>query len=234
MISNYTGSVAPTTINGMIVGANNWANSAPAGTVLGLDTVGINSGANVGSVTGMYAYATHDGAGYTSAAIGLDGLSSTDVRNTGGDISLAIGVKGDVGISSTGTNNITTAYGLATYILDQGPGTISNGYGLHIGVIQATTKYSIYATDATAPAYFAGNVQAAAFVQNSDARLKENIEPMSEATWKLLQLRPVSFTWKEGAKQGEKDIGFIAQEVENIVPEAVQTSQDGYKTMDYS
>ena len=53
---------------------------------------------------------------------------------------------------------------------------------------------------------------------------------------KILQLRPTEFTWKENKKQ---DIGFIAQEVEEIIPEVINTikriydinskEQDNYK-----
>lgn len=40
----------------------------------------------------------------------------------------------------------------------------------------------------------------------------------------------MSFEWK---KDGKKQIGFIAQDVEKIFPDTVQTSADGYKSVQY-
>ena len=39
---------------------------------------------------------------------------------------------------------------------------------------------------------------------------------------KILHLRPTEFTWKENQKQ---DVGFIAQEVEDIIPEVIEVSE---------
>jgi len=56
----------------------------------------------------------------------------------------------------------------------------------------------------------------------SDERLKEDIYTLSGSMNKILQLRPTEFTWKENQKQ---DIGFIAQEVEEIIPEVVHETK---------
>jgi hypothetical protein len=67
-----------------------------------------------------------------------------------------------------------------------------------------------------------GNISAFAtsFMNVSDERLKEHIYELTGSMNKVLQLRPTEFTWKENKKQ---DIGFIAQEVEEIIPEVVET-----------
>ena len=70
------------------------------------------------------------------------------------------------------------------------------------------------------------------WVNNSDERLKKNIQPLGNFLDKLTGLRPVTFEWKNpkklNAKEG-KHIGFIAQEVEKIFPFWVDTDQDGMK-----
>ena len=48
---------------------------------------------------------------------------------------------------------------------------------------------------------------------------------------KVLELQGVSFNWKE---TGEKSIGFIAQDVEKIFPEAVATDSNGLKSISYT
>ncbi len=59
----------------------------------------------------------------------------------------------------------------------------------------------------------------------SDRRLKANIAPLSaDGSYleKVLQLRGVSFEWK-GRGDGQRHIGLMAQEVEQVLPEVVTT-----------
>ena len=74
----------------------------------------------------------------------------------------------------------------------------------------------------------------------SDRRLKTNVKPLENNLEKVLALHPVSYQWKEGDRKGRTDIGLIAQEVEEIVPEVVREqerleegSTKTYKTVDY-
>jgi len=56
----------------------------------------------------------------------------------------------------------------------------------------------------------------------SDERLKENITDIEDGQLaKIIALRPRNFTWKDSRKSGNME-GFIAQEVESIIPEAVE------------
>jgi len=70
----------------------------------------------------------------------------------------------------------------------------------------------------------------------SDERLKENIEKIPNALNKLLQLRGVQYNWKDRDGGGnDVRIGFIAQEVEKIIPELVyNTGNDDYLGVYYS
>jgi hypothetical protein len=68
----------------------------------------------------------------------------------------------------------------------------------------------------------------------SDIRLKENIEPLRNGLGKILQLSGVSFSWKNDPAQA-RNIGFIAQEFEQVIPELVFTNPvDGYKGINYA
>ena len=70
----------------------------------------------------------------------------------------------------------------------------------------------------------------------SDVRLKKNIQPLSGVLQKLLTLRGVSFEYKEPEKihelSGER-IGMIAQEVEQVFPDWVESGPEGYKRLTY-
>ena len=59
----------------------------------------------------------------------------------------------------------------------------------------------------------------------SDRRLKQNIETITNGLDKIAALNPVKFNWIDNFVESEngKDIlGFIAQEVQNAVPEAIE------------
>jgi hypothetical protein len=62
-----------------------------------------------------------------------------------------------------------------------------------------------------------------AYNTSSDYRMKENIAPMSGALNKVLQLKPVTYTWKSNGYTGQ---GFIAHELAEICPDAVSGEKD--------
>ena len=67
--------------------------------------------------------------------------------------------------------------------------------------------------------------------ESSDVRLKENITTIPDALNKVESLRGVNFTWKDTEHKGSNlKMGFIAQEVEEVVPEVVHTQDDEMKT----
>lgn len=67
----------------------------------------------------------------------------------------------------------------------------------------------------------------------SDIRLKQDIEPLA-ATDKLMAMNPVSYAWKADP-DGPRSMGFIAQEMQEVMPEAVSTGTDdeAMMSMDY-
>jgi hypothetical protein len=65
----------------------------------------------------------------------------------------------------------------------------------------------------------------------SDERLKKNIKPIDNALADICQLEGVTFDWKDTGTQGQ---GFIAQQVEPIIPDVVNTDEDtGMKSINY-
>ena len=83
-----------------------------------------------------------------------------------------------------------------------------------------------------------GDVVAYSTVTNSDRRLKTDIQTIESASEKVSQLRGVEYTWTHGKRKGQRDIGLIAQEVEEVVPEVVSEGEllDGTtaKRVDYA
>lgn len=68
---------------------------------------------------------------------------------------------------------------------------------------------------------------ATAYNTSSDYRLKENIVPMTGALDKVLQLKPVTYTWKADGSNGQ---GFIAHELQAVVPDCVVGEKDAVET----
>ncbi len=93
-----------------------------------------------------------------------------------------------------------------------------------------------------APAGFALNVAGAIsctnLTQTSDARFKTNVTGIENALGSILDLRGVTFEWDCGATDRNfpagRQIGFIAQEVEEVLPEIVTTDSNGSKSVAYA
>lgn len=81
---------------------------------------------------------------------------------------------------------------------------------------------------------FNGNIEiTGTFIQASDRRLKTDIKTQMNSLDKIKTLRGVEFAWINQNKP-KGNIGFIAQEVEEVYPEIVHTREDGYKAVDYA
>jgi hypothetical protein len=70
---------------------------------------------------------------------------------------------------------------------------------------------------------------------SSDKRLKDNITPIENSLEKVGKLKGYEFDWNDNQDVYEgHDVGVIAQEVEAVVPEIVETRKhDGYKAVKY-
>ncbi len=98
----------------------------------------------------------------------------------------------------------------------------SNGtFAGDVTAVDGTFTGDVTAVDGT----FTGDVTAANFNTTSDARIKTNIEPISNAIDIVKQLEGVFFD-----KNGEPDLGLIAQQVEKVLPRASKTLNDPMQT----
>ncbi|RYE19632.1 MAG: hypothetical protein EOP51_19485 [Sphingobacteriales bacterium] len=64
-------------------------------------------------------------------------------------------------------------------------------------------------------------------VQTSDARLKTNIHSLNYGLKELMLMKPVQYNWKTNP-QDKKEIGFLAQDIQKIIPEAVVEPTNGH------
>jgi len=104
--------------------------------------------------------------------------------------------------------------------------TISHDGLIGIGRTPATNRLEINGE--------ASKTTAGAFIANSDARLKKDVKLISgdEALNKLTKLEGVTYYWNDDKtgmeRPKEKQIGFIAQNIQKVFPEKVTTDKQGY------
>jgi hypothetical protein len=67
----------------------------------------------------------------------------------------------------------------------------------------------------------------------SDQRLKENIFPIPNALEKVISISGNTFDWVQGSGKEGSDVGVIAQEILEVLPEAVTTRETGYLAVRY-
>jgi hypothetical protein len=69
---------------------------------------------------------------------------------------------------------------------------------------------------------------------SSDATLKTNVEDISYGLDATEKLRGVSYNWIDTEKRGaQREIGLIAQEVQQVIPEVIGTNDNGTLSVDY-
>jgi len=96
--------------------------------------------------------------------------------------------------------------------------------------LASTTAYSIYSHGLL---YVAGNIEYTGTISDvSDERLKTDVTPLTGSLEKIKQIKVRNFKWRDDLdvdlgeqRPGTTDVGFIAQQVELILPELVHTSK---------
>lgn len=96
----------------------------------------------------------------------------------------------------------------------------------HVGIgTEFPAHWLDVAGDVHATEVFAdGRVVAAEFVTTSDASWKTAVRPLHDPLATLVKLRGVSFEWEhepEGRGAPRRNLGFVAQEVDDVLPEVV-------------
>ena len=79
-----------------------------------------------------------------------------------------------------------------------------------------------------------GDITAFATLSSSDSRLKQDIEAINsgKALEQVNNLQGIYFKYRE--KPETTNVGFIAQEVLDVVPEVVRTGSEGYYSLNYA
>ena len=176
-----------------------------------------------------------------------DNSSANDAKIYAADYN-SLTIKGSYDDISSGNNNILIIGGYTDDSGDGGnvyiSGGLSTGGGdgnvilAHngtsaVGYVGVGTDSPSYMLDVSGSGRFTSSVTASAFYYSSDKRLKKNIKPLKNALDKITKLQGVSFNWKDTNQTNKTQLGLIAQDVEKVYPELVDTDKKGYKSVQY-
>ena len=248
-VKSYVGGIINSSSQGSLIFATTGTTgSLSGGTIVG-ERMRIDSSGNVGIGDSSPTYRLEVSTGTETAdQIGFhvrnDNSKGLFIIPTAGDSGYNFNTRsGDTVVTTTqGEHLIVGAKDGAAFRFSGGTSssvsgnTITTGNRIGIGtVFYDSTQQPSEALDINGSARFRA-VGATAFFANlnitsdgtlttatSDIRLKENIEPLTNSLEKLLQLSGVTYSW---IGQEGKKIGFIAQEVEKVIPELVFTNNN--------
>ena len=154
------------------------------------------------------------------AKLGLTSISATDA---GGDGSFSYN-------NSTGVFTYTGPS--ATDVRAHFSG--GTGVGISSGVISIGQAVATNSNVTFASVSATGDIVAYA---SSDERLKDNIKHIENPLEKVQKLNGVTWDWNDNADELQKslpNVGVIAQEVEQVLPQLVKDRENGYKGVDYA
>jgi|UniRef100_UPI004048A5D0 trimeric autotransporter adhesin len=212
--ANYNTAVGTSALRLNTTGESNTAtgNSALENTTTGIFNTAIGAGGLKSNVTGSNNSAVGTGALSFSNTNNNTAMGTNSLKNTTGYSNTALGnAAGD--INTTGNEN--TAIGAtATF----GANNLSNATAIGFGAT-ASASNSVRLGNASVTV-IGGQV---AWTAASDSRIKKNIVNSTYGLATVLKLRPVEYNL---TSNDLKQVGFIAQEVQKLVPEVV-TGKEG-------
>jgi hypothetical protein len=214
------GSSVNSSFNGIAITAAS-AFSGVTGNV-GLYLSASNSG---GSLNGFFRTKAGAGGTYDGVEIATDNRPFRILTSTTEDTNerLRIDTNGNVLV---GLTSIGGAYGKIT-----SRGLTGSYYALRCDTATAASdSVAAFSNPNGVVGTITTSGSATSYVTSSDYRLKEDDVPMTGATERVKALRPINFAWKV---DGSRVDGFLAHEVQEIVPEAITGVKDAMRDEEY-
>jgi hypothetical protein len=232
-------------------GANNTASGVGA---LYANTTGVgNTASGEVSLTGNTMGTFNTASGYGAAALNTTGNSNTAIgmsslySNGAGNNNVAVGRDSGYYVT-TGSYNVAVGWAAGSnvktgsnniYFGANVSGVADESDSMYLGGTQTKTVIAgVRGTTTVNPDAVPVMIDSAGQLGtvSSSGRLKEDIHDMADTSRRLLQLRPVTFRYKQAYGGGAKPIqyGLIAEEVAEVFPElAVRNAKGEAETVHY-
>lgn len=189
------------------------------------------SGGNVGAGT-QDAYSTLTVGSANGAIPGEISLNPAFTSNEGGQINIKKSLNGSTAdwiIDQYGTSSSDARFRIFNSIAESNGLAILENGNIGLGLTNPTVRLQVN-----------GDIIANSIAGSSDIRFKQNIRPVVNALDKVKSLRGVYFNWNQTAFPdknfgAQDELGFIAQEVEQVVPEIVtiDKTKDEFRSVKY-
>ena len=190
----------------------------------GLSSSGSTTALNFSSYSSIYGgsgginIAADNGSGgfYNSLATANNGKSIT----IGGSTYLGTTWAFTSSINNVGASGIAGVFDATAY---------ASSYAISANIGSTSSSYAVWGygsalnTLASTGAVTPNGTTGVNYTSVSDRRLKSNIAPLTDTGATIDALQPRTFTWNSDGKQ---DIGFIADELQQVVPNAVNGNPD--------
>ena len=157
--------------------------------------------------------------------------SSTTDLSLNGNANAFIKIGGTTRMKLSSSSNGTVTMGTSTGAANSINFAQNYSNGQPGWDVYGSTSNLIFEFNGNTKALYVGNLGTGILYSNagiltstnpSDSRLKENIEVLKYGLKDILKLRPVTYNWKKDEANQGIQFGFIAQEVQEIMPEAIK------------
>jgi hypothetical protein len=164
----------------------------------------------------------NDGTKTWRVGVGIQTAGMFTFRNhTDGTVPVNIDSSGNLLVGTTSSD--TTAVGIRLMNNNQLQTSKSGDWSIRMGRRDSTGIITEIYYNTSRVGDIATNGSNTTYNSASDYRLKENVQPMVGALGKVAALKPVTFTWKATSTNDE---GFLAHELQEVVPQAVRGEKD--------
>lgn len=237
------GTVAPSSISNTVsfdFAANTLSNERLAASF----TAGFTDVTDANRTSSLYLQLASAGALYNALVLSPSGMALGGYPAPGASTNLYLNnltgagnFKNQILFQSNGANkwsiaNDLGANGTQDFVIYDNVASANRFYinslgNIGIGMANPDERLVVYNGSTT------GKYTTTGWTHSSDIRLKHDIAPLKNSLDKVLRLQGVEYKFNSDPSD-KVQIGFIAQQVEPVFPEVVQTDQDGFKSMVYA
>ena len=196
-------------------------------TAVGLFALGANLSGTINTAMGQGAL-RYNTVGSYNTAVGYNALNLTDPTTALTGSNTALGYNAG-SLNTTGTNNTFIGNGATA-----SSATLTNATAIGNGASVSASNTIQLGNSSVTDVKTSGTMTASSHINSSDKRLKRNIAPLQNSIAAIMQLKPVSYEKKSSLSSTNysiKENGFIAQELQKVMPSLVIEGTDKDKLL---